>query len=185
MAEEPRISGPLVLAGASTMLAIAFLVFMGLSAEDEEALPDDPEGPAELHVDDQTPEAAAQSFYDAWRRRRWAAAADLSRGDARHAVMEKQASDEALPHDERIVAERGWEALAHSPLTLALDEVNILEDDHFSLSGIAEYQLVGQPYRRRVEFDVEGTADGYRVSEMRLGDVLTELPEILRGSGVP
>lgn len=180
---ERRISGPLVLAAASAMIAVGLVVLWGMDAEEPtlEAASD----PDSLHVDDDTPEAAAQSFYDAWRRRRWVTAAALSRGEARRAVAEKQASDRVLPNDERIIAERSWDALAHSPLGLTLDEVEMLGDDQFALSGIAEYQLVGRPYRRRVDFEVGGTPEGYRVSAMRLGDVLTELPEILRGGGAP
>jgi len=177
---ERRVSAPLVLAAASGMLAIAVLVVWSTFGGDRpEAAA--PERPDELHVDDGSPEAAAQSFYDAWRRRRWGPAEALSVGAALRAVHEKRADDEALPQDQRVIAERSWEALAHSPLRVELDEVNILGDDRFSLSGVASYQLVGRPYRRRVGFDVEGTPGGYRVSEMRLGEVLTELPEILRG----
>ena len=182
---ERRISTPLVLAAASAMLAVAGVVYVGLTDDSEDETDLGPEGPAELHVDDSTPESAAESFYDAWRRRRWSVASELSRGDARRAVLQKQAADEELPHEERIVAERSWEALARSPLTLALDQVDIHGDDRFTLSGVAEYQLVGRPYRREVGFDVEGTEEGYRVTAMRLGEVLPELPEILRGGGEP
>lgn len=183
MTEEKRISTPLVLAAASGMIAIAFVVSLGMSAEEAPAV--EALGPRELHIDDSTPEAAAESFYDAWRRRRWREASELSQGEAHAAVIRKQAADEALPNDERIIAERGWEALAHSPLSLALDSVDIHEDDRFTLVGVAEYQLVGRPYRREVGFEVQATPGGYRVTEMHLGEVLTELPEILRGGGVP
>lgn len=181
MSEERRLSTPLVLAAASTMLAIAFVVWMGMGSESEEE-PAPLQGPLEIHMDDSTPESAAESFYDAWRRRRWPEAMELSRDEALAAAREKQAADEAMPSEERIIAERSWDALAHAPLTLALEEVEMLGDEHYRLSGVAEYDFVGTPYRRRVSFDVEGTQNGYRVTEMRLGDVLSDLPAIFQGA---
>ena len=50
------------------------------------------------------------------------------------------------------------------------------------LEGVAEYQLVGRPYRRRVTFHVEPGGGAYRVSEMELGEVLTDLPDIFQGA---
>lgn len=178
-ASEPRLSTPLVLAAASGMLAVAFVVYVGM---DEPAEPDPMEAAAvdELHVDDSTPETAAQSFYDAWRRRRWEAAGELSVGAAQDEVQQKQAADEAMPRDERIVAERTWDALARAPLTLALEQVDILGGGRFHLAGTAEYLFVGQPYRRRVEFDVVREGEAFRVERMELGEVLTELPDLFK-----
>lgn len=181
--KERRLSTPLVLASASAMLAIGLVIYAGL-VDQSEAEPE-PEGPADLHVDDSTPEAAAQSFLDAWRRRRWPEATELSVGQARAQVLQKQASDEALEHDERIIAERMWDALARAPLTLALEEVEMHGNERYTLQGVAEYDFVRTPYRRRVAFDVEGSESGYRVSEMRLGEVLSELPSIFGGDDAP
>src|SRR5690606_1383193 len=117
---ETRISTPLVLAAASAMLAVAAVVWFGTrsDAETEELAAD----PLAVRIDDSTPERAAQSFYDAWRRRRWVQALEISIGAARHEVLEKQARDAELPREERIVVERMWDVLARAPLTLALDE---------------------------------------------------------------
>lgn len=180
MAErELRISTPLVLAGASAMLAVAVVVWFG-TGRDEHAS-DLPEVIA-AQIDDSTPERVAEGFYDAWRRRQWARALDVSIGTARHEVLEKQARDAELPREERIVVERMWDALAHAPLTLGFDEAEILGGDRHRLHGTAEYQFVNRPYRRRVEFEVEASESGYRVSRMRLGEVLTELPAMFEGA---
>ncbi|MCB9591864.1 MAG: hypothetical protein H6719_03935 [Sandaracinaceae bacterium] len=180
---ERRLSTPAVLAAASAMLAVAAVVVLSQRGDAPEPL--EPEAPSALHIDDNTPEAAAESFYDAWRRRNWEAARALSVGAASDSVHQKQAADEALNHEERVLAERGWEALASAPLTLSIDQVDIDGDDRFSLRAVAAYDFVGTPYRRRVVMHVQGTPEGYRVSEMELGDVLTELPPMFRGGAAP
>src|SRR5690606_15470230 len=119
----------------------------------------------------------------AWRRRRWAQALEVSVGHAREEVLQKQQRDRALPEDERIVAERMWDALANAPLTFVLDEAEVLGGGRLALRGTAEYELVGRPYRRRVEFEVVQVGERHRVARMRLGEVLTELPPIFRGAG--
>ncbi|MCA9609841.1 MAG: hypothetical protein KC619_29790 [Myxococcales bacterium] len=180
---ERRLSTPLVLAAASAMLAIAGVIFFGLQSRPPEVQQD--EEPGGLRIDDSSPERAAESFYDAWRRRRWPEADRLSVGEARHQVHQKQASDEGMNHDDRIIAERGWEALAAAPLDLHIEQVDMEPNDRFVLQAVAEYELVGAPYRRRVTLRVRGTPDGYRVERMDLGDVLTELPPMFRGGTEP
>lgn len=178
---EARISTPLVLATASAMLAIAAVVWMGVRPDDVRE--HEPRPANALVVDDSTPERAAESFYDAWRRRRWAQALEVSVGHAREEVVRKQARDEALPREERIVAERMWDALATAPLTLVLDEAEMLPGDRLVLRGTAEYLFVNRPYRRRVEFEVVPAGeDHHRVARMRLGEVLTELPPLFQGA---
>jgi len=181
--DEKRISTPLVLAATSGMLVTAVLVYM--SATGEEPEPEPEPGPLALHIDDSTPEAVAESFYDAWRRRRWPEAERLSMDEARAAVVQKRIGDESMQHDERIVAERGWDALAQAPLTMEMEQVDIEEGDRYSLRAVAAYEFVGQPYRRRVVLHVRGTAEGFRVTRMDLGEVLTELPPMFRGGGAP
>ncbi len=178
---ETRISTPLVLAAASGMLAVAAVVWLG----SRPAEPDPPErhDPNALHIDDSTAEHAAESYYDAWRRRRWDAALRVSVGAARQAVLEKQLRDQALPADERVVAERMWDALARAPLTMVLDEAEMLPADRLVLRGTAEYVFVNRPYRRRVEFVVLPVNERFRVAEMHLGEVLTELPDMFQGAG--
>lgn len=180
MAErELRISTPLVLAGASAMLTVAIVVWFGVDRDEHPA--EVPEVVA-ARIDDSTPERVAQGFYDAWRRRHWTRALEVSTGTARHEVLEKQARDAELPREERIVVERMWDALAQAPLTLGFDEAEMLGGDRHRLHGIAEYQFVNRPYRRRVEFEVEPSERGYRISRMRLGEVLTELPAMFEGA---
>jgi hypothetical protein len=180
---ERRISTPLVLAAASAMLAIAAVVLVGVNQAPSATPAPLPRGA--LRVDDSSPERAAESFYDAWRRRRWAEATELSVGEARHAVHQKQAADAAMDHESRIVAERGWDALAAAPLALTIEETEIESDDRFVLHAVAAYDFVGSPYRRRVVLHVRGTTEGYRVSRMDLGEVLTELPPMFRGGAAP
>lgn len=180
---EKRLSTPLVLTAASAMLVVAGVIIVGIQDDDPPPIPTAEEEREALHVDDSTPESVAESFYDAWRRRRWPEALEISVGRARRDVLEKQQRDAELSHDERVVAERMWDALAHAPLSLDLDEVEMLGDEQYRLRGIAEYQFVGQPYRRRVTFLAVQESEGhYRVTQMDLGEVLTELPDLFRGT---
>jgi hypothetical protein len=182
MAERPkelRVSTPLVLAAASAMLTIGFVVWWGSRPPPP---PPRPHVRNALVVDDRTPERAAQTFYDAWRRRQWPQALAVSVGTAHQAVLRKQARDAELQGDDRVVAERMWEALARAPLTLALDEADGINGEPLTLRGTAEYMFVNRPYRRRVEFVVVNQDSKYRVREMRLGEVLTELPALFRGT---
>jgi hypothetical protein len=165
------------------MLVVAGVIVLGVQDPDPAPPPTADEEREALHVDDTSPESVVESFYDAWRRRRWPEALGIAVGRARQDVLDKQERDAALSHDERVVAERMWDALAHAPLSLELDEVEMLGDEHYRLRGVAEYQFVGQPYRRRVSFLAEMESEGhYRVTQMDLGEVLTELPDLFRGT---
>lgn len=175
---ERQVSAPLVLASASGMLAVAVVVWLGASPSEGDPTPSGPR--PGVVIDDSTPERVAEGFYDAWRRRRWSQALGVSVGAARAEVARKQARDEGLAHDERVVVERMWDALARAPLTLRLEEAEILGEG-LRLNGIAEYQLMDRPYRRRVAFVVVPASGRYRVAEMDLGEVLTQLPEMFRG----
>jgi hypothetical protein len=184
---ERQLSAPLVLAMASGMIAVAVVVWFGRGPAPEPPAPERSDGG---RIDDSTPERVAEGFYDAWRRRRWPPALSVSVGAARAAVAQKQARDESLAPEDRVVMERMWDALARAPLTLRLDEAEMEPAGALRLHGVAEYALVNRPYRRRVEFLVvpgSGDSEGrFRVAEMRLGDVLTELPDMFRqGSGEP
>lgn len=182
MAErERRISTPLVLAAASGMLAVAAVAWLGSWSASPEPTLDDP---LVVTLDDSTAERAAQSFYDAWRRRRWEQALDISIGATHREALLKQARDAQMPREERVVLERMWDALARAPLTLVLDEAEMPSEERTVLRGIAEYDFVNRPYRRRVEFVVERTDEGFRVSDMKLGEVLTELPPLFGGADV-
>ena len=179
---ERRLSTPMVLAASSAMLAVGAVAFFSVTGGSD-APAEEAAGPNALRIDTSSPELAAQSFYDAWRRRRWVEAEAISVGSAREAVLQKRASDEALEHAERALAERSWDALANSPLTLDIGEVEMLGGERYRLQCEAEYLFVNEPYRRRVSFLVRQEGEEYRVAEMELGEVLTEIPSIFRGAG--
>lgn len=180
---ERTIPTPLVLTVSSGMLAVALVVLAGIdeSPAEPQAEPDE-RGAPRFTIDDRTPESVAEGFYDAWRRRQWDAALEASVADAHEAVIEKRTRDEALPRDERVVAERTWQTLANAEMRLILDEAELLDGRRHRLRGTAAYRFVGQPYQRRVQFLVVPEGARFRVAEMRLGEVLTELPPLFRGT---
>lgn len=178
-----RVSAPMVLAGASAMVAVGIVALMVVqapqAAEVEHA---DRAARAETRVDDRTAEAAAESFLDAWRRREWDIAEGLSTGLALGEVQTKRARDDDVVDEDREMAEQVWRQLAASPLQVFFTRSETLEaDQRIALHGIAAYELVGHPYRREMSFVVVRQGEVWRVEEMTSGRVLTELPSLLGG----
>jgi hypothetical protein len=136
---------------------------------------------SELSIDDRTAEAVAESFYDAWRRRSWDEAEGIAIGRALERVRNKRAIEAEVSPEDREMAREAWQALAGAPLTVYFQQSDTLEEgQRIAFRGIAAYDLVGQPYRREVDFIVvrQGVAV-WRVESMELGRVLTELPRLL------
>jgi hypothetical protein len=181
---ERRISTPVVVASASAMAVVGIGAwFLASGPEQVRREQEERSDRIAIEVDDRTPEAAAESFYDCWRRRRWAQASAISTGDARREVTDKIARDEALDPQERLIAERAWDALARAPMRLVIVGSENLPESKLRFSAVAEYTLVNRPYQRRVELVVAPHGDRWRVERMDLGEVLTELPPILQGGG--
>ncbi len=135
---------------------------------------------SELRIDDRTPEAVAESFYDAWRRRAWGEAEGIAIGRARERVQAKRAAEAEVSPEDREMAREAWQALAGAPLTVYFQQSDTLEEgQRIAFRGIAAYDLVGQPYRREVDFVVVRQGDVWRVESMEPGRVLTELPRLL------
>ncbi len=187
---DKRISTPLVLAASSGMIAIGLVAFMGVQTvanveeEDEERAV-----LAALVLDDRTAEAAAESYLDAWRRRAWDDAARISIGEAHEGALHKKQLDQDMDPTDRAMAREVWERLAGAPLEVEFTGSENLEGSAIALSGIAAYQFMGSPYRRAVRWEVvpaeetaeEGQQRLFRVRRMENGEVLTEVPALLRG----
>lgn len=137
-----------------------------------------------LVVDDRSVEAVAESYLDAWRRRSWRAAEGISIDAAREAVREKRARDEAMDPEDRDMARGVWERLASAPLRVDFVASENLGEEAIALSGVANYDFMGNPYRREVRWEVVPAPDGsghFRVRRMEMGEVLTETPRLLEG----
>ena len=185
---EKRISTPLVLAASSGMIAIGLVAFMGVQTvqrvEDEQA---QRVQLAALVLDDRTPEAVAESYLDAWRRRAWDDAARVSVGDANAAALQKKQLDLEMDPTDRAMAREVWERLAGAPLEVEFAGSENLEGGAIAISGIASYQFMGSPYRREVRWEIVPHDDAtettlYRVRRMENGEVLTDVPALLRGA---
>ena len=180
---QKRIPTPLVLAAASGMVAVGLAAFFAISTPAEVAEDDAQRHEyAALVIDDRTPERAAESYLDAWRRRSWDQAASISIGEAHERALAKQAIDEQVEHDDRVMAREVWERLASAPLEVDFTGHEQL-DDHggLYLHGIAQYELMGSPYRREVGWVVRPEGSLYRVERMENGRVLTSVPDVLSG----
>lgn len=182
--KERRLSTPLVLSVSSGMVAIGIVALYAIDvptelAEDEAQRQEY----AALVIDDRTPERVAESYLDAWRRRAWDQAASISIGEAHERALEKQAMDQDVEHQDRVMAREVWERLSSAPLEVDFQRAETL-DDHggLYLHGIAAYEFMNQPYRREVSWVVRPEGDLFRVERMENGRVLTEIPSILEGT---
>src|SRR5690606_18841437 len=107
----------------------------------------------------------------------------ISTGEARERVRTKRAAEAELDPEEREIARRTWLQLAGEPLTMFFQQSDTLEPDRrIALRGVAGYDVLQQPYRREVEFEVVREGERWRVSRMVPGRVLTEIPAILRAA---
>lgn len=177
----------MVLAASSGMIAIGIVAMMGIQTaarvEDER---EQRAGLAALVLDDRTPEAAAESYLDAWRRRAWDDAARMSIGQAHDAALHKKQLDQDMDPTDRAMAREVWERLAGAPLSVEFTGSENLEGGALSLQGVASYEFMGSPYRREVRWEVVPHTDAterplHRVRLMEHGAVLSELPALLRG----
>jgi hypothetical protein len=173
-----RLSTPLVLAVASAMICVGLIGFLW-----NRSAPETPRAPTpdeiEVLVDTSTPERAAESFLDAWRKRAHDVAAELTEGVAREAVEDRRRRDEALSPEERDLKRQLWDAMASERLRLRLDESERL-DDGLALRGVAEGTFLDRPYERRMELVLVEREGGWRVRSFAFGEILTDLPPGLR-----
>jgi len=183
VSKKSRISTPVVLTVASSMLVIGGIGFFyagdGGPTRDDESLPSDY---VALSIDDTTPERVAESFLDAWRRRAWDQAASISIGEAHEAVLTKQASDDEVDSTDRAMARQVWDRLAGAPLEVEFVRSDRTAAGGFELHGIASYDFMNAPYRRQMNWIVRPEGELWRVEVMETGEVLTEIPDLLRGT---
>ena len=125
--------------------------------------------PADIPVDDTTPEYVAESFLDAWRKRDYAIAERLSVEEARAMVRDRRDRD---PSGTNPQLEGIWEQMASERLDFAVDESENVDEGTLRLVGIARGTFLGEPYAREIAFVVRDTADGWRVVEVTFGDIL-------------
>lgn len=133
-----------------------------------------------LVVDDSSPEDAAESFLDAWRKREHTVAAALSVGEARAMVDARAATDDAMTPSERDLKAQVWDAMADSRLELFLNESEELEAGRLRLSGIASGDFLGHPYERTMQYILTPTDEGWRVAAVEFGEILSDVPDVLQ-----
>lgn len=173
---DRRLPTPLVLVAASAMVSIgAFGMWAAMGPRQREETPPSPE----IQVDASTPERAAESFLDAWRKRAHDAAAALAIGRALERVEERAARDARMSDHERELKAQVWDAMARERLRLRLHEAENLEAGGLRLRGTAEGTFLGHPYSRAVEFVLRPDGEAWRVEDFSFGEILTETPGAL------
>ncbi len=170
-----RIPTPVVLAAASAMVCVGVIGYwLATRAPTPEPAS---RGPNDLVVDGSSPERAAESFLDAWRKRAHGAARELSVGSAREAVEDREQRDEHMSADERAVKEQVWDAMATSRLGLQIAESENLDDGRIVLRGTAEGTFLERPYAREVAFVLRPVEDQWRVEQIDFGEILSDVPD--------
>ena len=171
-----RIPTPLVLAVASACVSIGVIAVIlsqsGGETEEREAARE------QLRVDTSTPERAAESFLDAWRKREFERARDIASGEARAAVEAKIASDNELG-EARAEYQEIWASLAADRLDFVPEESEDLPGGRIALRGVAQGDFAGRDYRRVMEFILAPDGERWSVEEMTPGPILSEVPDIL------
>ena len=189
--KDARLSTPVVLAASSAMLAVGIVAWLGVSMSgsggDVDPDMEDPEGEyVALSIDDRTPHRVAESYLDAWRRRAWDSAASISVGEAHERALAKRLLDAEIDPVDRVMAREVWERLAGAPLTVEFTDSERTGEHGVAtdivLEGVASYDFMSEPYRREVRWVVRPEGELWRVVSMENGRVLTEIPDLLRGS---
>ncbi len=173
----PRLSTPLVLAIASGMVCVGLL---GLWWNRGERAPAHARDELGVLVDASSPERAAESFLDAWRKRAHDVAAELSEGDAHEAVLARRRRDDALSEADRAIKRQLWDSMARDRLQLRLDESERVDEGGLALRGVAEGRFLDRPYARRLTMVLVEREGSWKVRSFDFGEILTELPAGLR-----
>lgn len=168
--KEKRIPLPLVLAGASVMISIgAAAVFMRNTTEEApDAL--STARPVQVTVDTTTPERAAESFLDAWRKRAHADAVRLSVGTARERAERRRDAEEQMTEEDRVMADAVWRQMADMRLRLRINANENLSETRLVLRGRAEGEFLKRPYTREVSFTMERRGQDWLVENFDFGD---------------
>ena len=132
-----RIPTPLVLVLSGTMLVIGALAFLsphlgGEAGEPEEDTPGSTRPPVDVR--DGTPEAVAETFLDAWRKRDYEVAMALSVARAAASVEARRRREQAMTAEEREGAAQLWNTMAEHRLTLEIHDRQAPDADHVVLA---------------------------------------------------
>lgn len=161
---------PVVLAAASAMVSVGVVAALGPSFFERQPEPESKPGP--LRIEAETPESAAESYLDAYRRREHEAAIALAVGPARAQAEARMERDARATEEELAAKEHLWDRMAAPRLALVVTERDALADGGVLLRGRAEGLFIEHRYVREVEFEVVRAGDEWRVARMDLGDVL-------------
>ncbi len=172
-----RLPTPLVLAATSAMVCVGLVGMWASRAPAEDGERSAATAPnATFVVDASTPERAAESFLDAWRRRAHDTAARLSVGPALEQVRARAQRDARMSDHERELKAQVWDAMASERLRLRLRSAENLDGGGLHIEGVAEGSFLGHPYSRAVEFTLRPEGDEWRVADFAFGEILSELP---------
>jgi len=183
---ERRVPTTLVIVIAASMLVVGAVALVSDCFGEEAQEGSAAEDAAATRIDARTPEAAAESFLDAWRKRDHQAALSIAIGKARQAVLAREQADQEMGDEGAEIKEKAWDPVAQNRLELSMDESETRPDGRLVLRATAEGTFLDRPYRRRVSFVMRHVGERWMVEEMGLEEILSDMPDFLElgpGSG--
>ncbi len=180
-----RIPTPLVVSLGLSMVTVGVIAVVGSrllakGREDRREVTDDGgvTGPLAVQVDVESAAGAAETFLDAWRKHNHAVGLEVSAGNARDQVEDRQRREASLdPRDQEM--QRVWNELAGSRLRVSVVSQESRPEDRLVLTTRARGTFLERPYEREFTFHVARTERGWVVEDMIPGAVLSEQPSIL------
>lgn len=169
-APKRRVPAALVLATSSAMVSVGIVAWLVTRPGGDAERAAEAQA-AQVRIETQSPESAAESFLDAWRKRRFDLGRQLSRGAARAMVEDRASASEDYPQ-EMLDLQKAWDVLADSRLGYVVSRSEQLEGGRVQLDGVAQGEFVKKPYRRRVGFVCVREGGRWLVEEMHLGEIL-------------
>lgn len=165
-----RIPTPLVLVLSGTMLVIGAFAFLNsrFGSHDAEVAEPTPGATAPpVDVRQGTPEAVAETFLDAWRKRDYEVAMALSVARAAASVESRRRREQAMTPEERETAAQLWNTMAEHRLTLEIHDRQAPDDEHVNLAAVARGRFLNQEYANAVRFELRrGAGGGWKVAAM-------------------
>jgi hypothetical protein len=159
-----------VLAGASLMVSVGVVAWIARpSPTPAENTPERRVEPARVAIETSTPERAAETFLDAWRKRAHEDGMAISEADAYERIRARRDSELALDPADRAQADALWRRLADMRLHFEAIESERLAGGMLRLRGIAKGMWLGKPYERPVEYELVERPVGWRVTKFELG----------------
>ena len=161
----------IVLSLASMMVSVGGVAYWNAHSKQTIVKGEEDTGPIRVRVDNRTPEQAAESFLDAWRKRAHEDALAVSTGIAADRVRSRMRAEDRLSQEDRASADALWRKIADMRLAFQVHQSENLEGGRVILHGTSVGTWLGKPYAREMDFTLVGENKDYKVSDFHFGAI--------------